>query len=76
MTKTVWDDLPNAKHIDRILAHFKANLAKWHTAKSVTYDEAWSAVYDATYNAAYNAARKAAYDAAWEAAKHNLGIKS
>jgi len=80
MTQTAWDDLPNAKHIDRILADLKKNPDKWNDARSDTRSAVWSAAYsaamDATYSAAmdaaWNAARDAAYsaamDAAWNAA--------
>jgi len=32
-----WDDLPNAKHIDRVLAHIAAHPKKWDAA----WDAAW-----------------------------------
>lgn len=31
---TAWNHLPNAAHIDRIIANFKINPSKWYTAAS------------------------------------------
>jgi len=55
-----WDDLPNAKHIDRVLAHTAAHPKKWAAA--------WDAARDAARAAAWDAVRAAARDAAWDAA--------
>jgi hypothetical protein len=72
-----WSHLPNAEHIDRILAHFKAHPEKW----TFTWDAAWRAAWNAartaarspartaTWNAARTAARQAAADATWIAAR-------
>ena len=66
---TDWDNLPNAKHIDRILADVKINPEKWNAAvngaRNVAGDDAW----DAARNATINAARNAAWDAAWDAVR-------
>ena len=56
---TAWANLPNAKHIDAVLAHLKRHPDKWVTARSTAWDAAWSA--------ARGAARGAARDAAWDA---------
>ena len=48
---TAWTHLPNAAHIDRMLAHTKQHPARW----------------DAAWGAARGAARDAAWDAAWGA---------
>ncbi len=53
---TKWSHLPNAAHIDAVLASVKAN------------PDEWSAVRYAAADAALEAVRYAAYDAAWEAA--------
>ena len=76
MKKSSWSDLPNAYHIDRIIAHVKANPDKWNATYNAAYtaarDAAYTAARDAAYTAArdadYNAARDAARDAAWGAA--------
>ena len=64
-TPTAWAHLPNAKHIDRVLADVKAHLWVWGAA----WDEAYDAAYDAAYAAARDAARGAARDAARGAAR-------
>jgi len=77
MKQTAWDDLPNAKHIDRVLADLKKNPDKWYDARSdarsAVWSAAWNAAMDATYSAAmdaaWNAARDAAYSAAMDAAR-------
>ena len=49
-----WSHLPNAKYIDRIIAHAKANPTAW---------AAWRVTYDAAQDAARGAARGAPWDA-------------
>ena len=61
MTATAWAHLPNAAHIDRVLASMKKN------------PEKWSAAWDAAGNAAWDAAGDAAWDAAWDAAEGAAG---
>ena len=46
-----WSHLANAKYIDRIIAHAKANPTAW---------AAWRVAYDAAYEAAYEAAWRVA----------------
>ena len=73
MTPTAWADLPNAKHIDRILADLKKNPDKWRAAWDAERYAAWDAARDAAWNAARGDARDAAGDAArnavWNAAE-------
>ncbi len=64
--KTAWSHLPNAGHIDRILASVKAHPDEWHAA----YDAARFAARFAAYDAARFAARFAVGDAAWAAASN------
>ncbi|RPJ30122.1 MAG: hypothetical protein EHM17_17260 [Verrucomicrobiaceae bacterium] len=47
-----WDDLPNAKHIDRVLAHTAAHPKNWDAAWDAARDAAWDAVRDAAWDAA------------------------
>ena len=61
---TAWAHLPNAKHIDRVLADVAAHPERWTAA----WDAAWAAARDAAWAAARDAARCAARDAAWAAA--------
>jgi hypothetical protein len=76
--KTKWSHLPNAEHIDRVLASLKSHPEAWAEAwNAASYDAVWStaryaaggAVWTAARYAARNAARVAAWDAAWDAAR-------
>ena len=72
-----WSHLPNAQHIDRILADVKVNPYKWDAAwtraRTAAWDAtrtaAWDATRDATRDAALDAAYTAAYTAALDAAR-------
>ena len=44
MTPTAWDDLPNAKHIDRILADLKRNPYNWGAAWTAARNAAQDAI--------------------------------
>jgi len=71
MKRPAWADLPNAKHIDRIIADLKLNPGAWFTAQTSARDAARTAAWDAARNAAnaiYNAVNNAAWTAAWDAA--------
>ena len=59
MIKPAWAHLPNAKHIDAVLADVKARPEAWTTAR----DAARDAAQDAAWAAAQDAARDAARDA-------------
>ena len=54
---SAWSHLPNAKHIDRILASVKENPAAW--------DAVWDAALDAARDAVRDAARRWARGAVW-----------
>ena len=69
MTTTAWAHLPNAPHIDRVLAHFKAHPDRWSAARDAARDAAWGAAWRAARDAARDAAWDAARDAAWDAAR-------
>ena len=73
MTQTAWSYLPNAKHINWVLASVKAHPEKWEAAYNAAYNAAriaaWNAARIAAWNAARIAARIAAYDAAFDAAR-------
>ena len=73
MTPTAWADLPNAKHIDRILADLKRNPYNWGAAWTAEWTAEWNAAMTAARNAAWSAERYAAWDAArtaaWSAAR-------
>ena len=57
--ETAWAHLPNAKHIDAVLADARKRPGAW--------DAAWGAARDAAWGAAWDAARPAAWDAAGDA---------
>ena len=69
MSTTAWAHLPNAKHIDRILADLKKNPKKWSIANNaagfVSPDDARDAAWDDAINAIGEYRRSDAYDAAW-----------
>ena len=77
MTTTAWAHLPNAAHVDRILASLAAHPKKWDAAQTAAQtaargaarDAAWDAAWDAARDAAWIAARGAARGAAWIAAR-------
>ena len=64
-TTTAWAHLPNAAHIDRILADAAQRPEVWGAA----WDAVWDAVWDAAREAAWSAAWGAALDAARNAAR-------
>ena len=76
MTTTAWAHLPNAAHLDRVLASVKKNPEKWsaawyaagNAAGGAAWDAAWGAVRGAVRGAAWDAARAAAGNAAGNAA--------
>jgi len=80
MKQTEWARVPNAKHIDWVLASIKAHPEKWDAASDTAWDAARGAARDAAWDAAYgaawaaswyearNAGRTAAFDAANNAA--------
>ena len=64
MNTTKWSHLPNAAHIDAVIASVKANPDDWNAA----WDAAQYAALDAARIAARIAVRGVALDAAWYAA--------
>jgi hypothetical protein len=60
-----WSHLPNAHHIDWVLASLKETPKLWDAAMSAAWDAAW----DAARNATWDAARTAAWDEAWDEAR-------
>ena len=73
---TAWSELPNAAHIDRVIASVKshpkiwysawysARDAAWYSARGAAWDAAWYSAWDATRDAACWTAGDAARDAA------------
>lgn len=54
-TTAAWAHLPNAEHIDKVLAHLQANPTRWDAARDAARDEAWGAAWDAAWGAARDA---------------------
>jgi hypothetical protein len=73
---TAWSHLPNAKHIDQVLADLKSHpdefAAAYDAARYAAGYAVWNAAWVADWSAAARAARNAAWDtaggAAWDAA--------
>jgi len=86
MTQTTWSHLPNAKHIDRIIADLGKNTgvwtaawdAEWYAAwnaasadaRTAARTDAWNATRNATRTDAWNDAWDDAWNAAWNAARN------
>jgi hypothetical protein len=78
---TAWSHLPNAHHIDRILADLTVNPGDWHwawywvsnradyTARDAARDAAWDRAWDAARDAARDAALDVVYSAARDVAR-------
>ena len=67
-----WDSVPNAAHIDWVLADFRQRPERWDAAWAAAWDAARDAARDAAWDAAraaLAAAWAAAWDAAWAAAR-------
>jgi hypothetical protein len=69
-----WSHLPNARHIDWIIASLKANPEKWRDAYNS--DEAWNTARFTAWIAASDTtsgtSRAVEWDSAWNAAWHEL----
>jgi len=73
MTTTAWAHLPNAKHIDAVLADVKARPEVWKAARYAAWAAGHSAAWDAARSAVWGAAWDAARSAAWVAARSAAG---
>ena len=76
MTTTAWAHLPNAAHIDRVLASMKKNPEKWSTARGLTADAAWDGAREAAWDVAGSAALDAVRDAARDAVRNTAWYTS
>ncbi len=61
---TAWSHLPNAKHIDRVIASVKAHPDAWRAPWEAAWDWAWDRAWEALKAQARETARMAARDAA------------
>ena len=69
MSEKPWAHLPNAKHIDAVLADARKRPGAWDAARTAVRRAAWGAAWTAAWDEARDAARDAAWDAAWDAAQ-------
>ena len=73
---TKWSHLPNAQHIDRVMASVRAEPEKWSAALDAAWgvdlDAAWDAAWSAALDAAWGVALDAAWGVAWRAARDAL----
>ena len=76
MTTTAWAHVPNAAHIDRVLASVKKNPEKWSTARGLTADAAWDGAREAAWDVAGSAALDAVRDAARDAVRNTAWYTS
>ena len=71
---TAWADLPNAKHIARLLDDLKKNPDNWsdagYDARNATKNDARNAAWNAARTAARTAARDDAWNVAWNAVRN------
>lgn len=63
-----WSVLPNAAHIDAVIASVRQHYNVWVAMYGVNRSASWKALYDAAYGAAYSAA----YRASWLASRRAL----
>ena len=70
---TKWSHLPNAAHVDRIIASLKTHSEQWGLTKNAARDATWYAAWDAEtsieINAAWYAAWVATRDVVWNVAR-------
>ena len=76
MTTTAWDHLPNAVHIDRVIASAKANPtqwgADWEVGHSAEMETAWHKAWRESWDTMQLQYRGATWDAAAAVARDTL----
>jgi len=72
---SAWSNLPNAAHIDRVIAHVKAHHDKWASARDPAREADREADREAAWDAVYDADRHAFSAAVWDAAWGAAGIE-
>jgi hypothetical protein len=60
-----WSHLPNAKHIDRVLASVKSHPKLWYQARDQAWVQAWQPAWDQAKGRAWDQACEQARDQAW-----------
>ena len=71
MANTAWAHLPNAQHIDWVLASLKRNPQAWGDARNRARSAPWDRALDAAWGDARNGARDKAWNRAWNGAWDN-----
>jgi len=64
-----WSKLPNAKHIDWVLASLKSNIDIWIQARNQAYSQALNQAWEQALNQAWNQARVQALNQAYGQAR-------
>ena len=62
---TAWANLPNAVHIDRVVASALANPSQWVEARGVAQEAVRAEVWCKAWSTVQDAGRSAEYKAAW-----------
>jgi hypothetical protein len=74
---SAWSHLPNAKHIDRVLASIKSHPKLWSQAWSQAWYQAWVQAWDQGRKQArdqvWDQVWKQARDQVWKQARHQEG---
>ena len=65
-----WSHLPNAAHIDQVLASVKANPKIWAGIYSAASNAAHDAAWETARETAWETARETAHETAWRAAHY------
>ena len=65
-----WSNLPNAKHIDWVLASLKSNIDIWIQARNQAYSQALNQAWNQVRVQARDQARVQALNQAWEQARN------
>jgi hypothetical protein len=65
-----WKDLPNAKHIDRVLASVKTHPEVWGAFRVVSHE--LSTIFDSVRDKAWHAIRAKEWSAAWNAVQNTV----
>ena len=64
-TTTPWAHLPNAVHIDRVLASLNSNFKQWRRAAYTVQGYEWVEVQNSAWHSARQVVRVQSRDAAW-----------
>jgi len=72
MAQTAWAHLPNAKHIDWVIASIKVNPEKWDTVRTAEWKSAWYTAFDiVSGKEAWNEAWYTIWGTTWDPSRDN-----